>query len=90
MSEYGHYHKTCMKAVQTKVPARCYGCSKVLVKDASVQCDLDTSYIGKAKSVTFSLGIESRGDTPAKPQLCEYGHYHKTCMKAVRTEVPAR
>ena len=69
VSEYGHYDKTCMKAVQTEVPARCCMCSKLLVKDASVQCDLGKGYVGKAKSVTFSLGIELRGDTPDKPQL---------------------
>ena len=46
-------------------------CSKVLVKDVSVQCDLNTSNISKAKHVTFSPEIGSRSDIPDEPQPCE-------------------
>ena len=70
-SDWEHYYKTYTKAVQTETPAGCCVCSKVLVKDVSVQCDLNTSNIGKAKRVTFSPEIGSRGDIPDEPQPCE-------------------
>ena len=70
-SDWEHYHKTYTKAVQTETPAGRCVCSKVLVKDVSVQCDLNTSNISKAKHVTFSPEIGSRGDIPDESQPCK-------------------
>ena len=69
VSKCGHYHKTCTKAVQTDAPVGHCKCNKLVLKNVGVQCELDTSYVSKAKGVTFSLGIESRGATQDKPQL---------------------
>ena len=70
-SEWERYHKTYTKAVQTEAPAGHCGCIKVLVKDVGVQCNLNTSDIGKEKHVTFSPEIGSRCDIPDEPQPCE-------------------